>query len=108
MPVRRRNDDDRCNSDVCEKALTTIDLLFIAAKKKGDLMSKDERTETDKKRSRRRKKLKQRLKQKEIQKREEYLQKTNPGKRNKHSREKIQKELENLTKNFSVTSVSSC
>lgn len=69
-------------------------------------MSKDERTATDKKRSRRRKKLKQRLKQKQIQKRELLSLQTKSKKNNTYGCDKMEKELEKLTKNFSVSHVS--
>lgn len=83
----------------------TINFLF-AGKTKGDFVSKEERTATDKKRARRKKKFKQRLKHKQIKSKENELKKLNPGMKNNFAKEKVKKDLERLLKDKSVSHVS--
>ncbi len=52
----------------------------LVDKKRGELVGKTERSETERKRERRLKKLKQRSKEKERQKKDKLLEKTKPGK----------------------------
>lgn len=56
-------------------------------------MSKDERTETDKKRARRLKKTKQRQRQREKEKTSKEVAKINPGLGNKYSKLSAEKKL---------------
>ncbi|XKL67077.1 hypothetical protein PGB90_010497 [Kerria lacca] len=71
----------------------------IQSKRKGDLIGKEERTATDKKRERRKKKIKQRQKQKKQNENDENSKKLKPGMRTKFSKEKTIKELKNIAKN---------
>jgi len=84
---------------------TNVYLLFVD-KVKGDFVSKEERTATDKKRARRKKKIKQRLKQKQIKSKENELQKLNPNGKSNFAKEKVKKDLERLLKDKSVSHVS--
>lgn len=78
---------------------------IISAKPKGDIIGETERTSTDKKRQRREKKLKQREKEKERLKREKLIEKVRPGLGNKYSKEKMNKLLEDVTKDRNVNKV---
>lgn len=84
-----------------EYSLTTR--IILTDKKKGDLIGKEERSSTDKKRARRQKKLRQRQKYQEIEKKQKLFKKLKPGMANK---EKLRKEIEKLSKNKSVSHVS--
>lgn len=91
--------------DVAPVATSDAALLApeeIKHKPKGELMSKDERTTTDKLRQRRQKKLKQRLREKEKLKKEKLLSKMPLGLGNKYSKEKAKKMLEKLSKESNV------
>ncbi|KAJ8925363.1 hypothetical protein NQ315_009193 [Exocentrus adspersus] len=69
----------------------------VKNKTKGEIIAKGERTATDKKRERRKKKLKQRVHLKEKQKRENIVNKWNPGLGNKYSKQKVKNMLEKVT-----------
>lgn len=78
----------------------------VKSKRKGELVGKSERTDTDKKRERRKKKAKQRHHANEKRKVEEKIDKIRPGLGNKYSKEKAKKMLEQVTKHKNVDKVS--
>ncbi|XP_065210752.1 U3 small nucleolar ribonucleoprotein protein MPP10 [Planococcus citri] len=72
----------------------------VLDKKSGDLVGKEERSSTDKKRARRRKKVKQREKYKNIENKQKLLSKLKPG---MAQREKLKKDLEKMAKNKTLS-----
>lgn len=77
----------------------------VTERPKGDVIGKEERTSSDKKRERRHKKLRQRERQHEREKREKAIEKLQPGLGNKYSKEKALRDLEKVTKNSNITQV---
>jgi U3 small nucleolar RNA-associated protein MPP10 len=77
----------------------------VKERPKGDVIGKEERTSSDKKRERRHKKLRQREKQHEREKREQAIEKLQPGLGNKYSKEKAMRDLEKVTKSSNITQV---
>ncbi|KRT86003.1 hypothetical protein AMK59_2115 [Oryctes borbonicus] len=69
---------------------------------KGEIIGKSERSDTDKNRERRKKKKKQQVHANEKRKRENTINKVNPGMGNKYSKERAQKQLEKVVKNKNV------
>lgn len=80
-------------------------LKFLTGKHKGELMTKEERTDTDKKRERRKKKIKQKLKQKAHSDKDKLVDLLNPGIGKKFNKEKMKKTLESVTKSRNVQKV---
>lgn len=68
-------------------------------------MSKEERTDTDKKRERRKKKIKQKVKQKARQDKDKLSDLLQPGMGKKFNKEKMKKTLESVTKSRNVKKV---
>jgi hypothetical protein len=77
----------------------------VTERPKGDVIGKEERTSSDKKRERRHKKLRQRERQHEREKRERAIDKLRPGLGNKYSKEKAMRDLEKVTKSNNITQV---
>ncbi|XP_063238523.1 U3 small nucleolar ribonucleoprotein protein MPP10 [Bacillus rossius redtenbacheri] len=75
----------------------------VKAKRKGELVAKEERTETDKKRERRRKKTRQRERRLETEKRKKAVEKLRPGLGNKYSKQKALRALEKASKDKNVS-----
>ncbi|KAI5710656.1 hypothetical protein M8J76_001133 [Diaphorina citri] len=87
--------------------VTSTDATLLApeevkSKHKGELMSKEERTDTDKKRERRKKKIKQKVKQKARQDKDKLSDLLQPGMGKKFNKEKMKKTLESVTKSRNV------
>jgi len=80
--------------------------MLYSEKPRGDVIGKEERTETDKKRERRKKKNLQRAHAKEKEQREKAVAKLKPGLGNKYSKEKAIKDLERISKDANVDLVS--
>ncbi|XP_012262407.2 U3 small nucleolar ribonucleoprotein protein MPP10 [Athalia rosae] len=77
----------------------------IRAKPRGDLIGREERTDTDKNRERRHKKLKQREREKAKEKRERLVDRLRPGLGNKYSKEKATKLIDNLSKERNISRI---
>ncbi|XP_022913796.2 U3 small nucleolar ribonucleoprotein protein MPP10 [Onthophagus taurus] len=69
---------------------------------KGDIIGKNERSDTDKNRERRKKKRKQQVHALRKEKKEALINKLNPGLGNKYSKEKAKKQLEKIVKDKNV------
>jgi hypothetical protein len=78
---------------------------IVTERPKGDVIGKEERTSSDKKRERRHKKLRQRERQHEREKREQAIEKLRPGLGNKYSKEKAMRDMEKVTKSSNITQV---
>lgn len=77
----------------------------VKERPKGDVIGKEERTSSDKKRERRHKKVRQRERQHEREKREQAIEKLRPGLGNKYSKEKAMRDMEKVTKSSNITQV---
>lgn len=78
---------------------------LLSGKHKGELMSKEERTDTDKKRERRKKKIHQKLKHKKQEEKEKVTDLLKPGIGKKFNKEKMKKTLDSVTKSRNVNKV---
>ncbi|KAI4468992.1 u3 small nucleolar ribonucleoprotein mpp10 [Holotrichia oblita] len=91
--------------EVAPIAATDASLLApeeVKGRIKGDIIGKNERSDADKNRERRKKKRKQKIHANERIKRENTINKFNPGLGNKYSKEKARKELEKVVKDKNV------
>ncbi|KAK9694333.1 Mpp10 protein [Popillia japonica] len=91
--------------EVAPVAATDATLLApeeVKGRIKGDLIGKSERSDADKNRERRKKKRKQKIHASEKAKRENTINKLNPGLANKYSKEKAKKQLEKVVKDKNV------
>uniref|UniRef100_A0A8D8R3L7 U3 small nucleolar ribonucleoprotein protein MPP10 n=1 Tax=Cacopsylla melanoneura TaxID=428564 RepID=A0A8D8R3L7_9HEMI len=91
--------------EVAPVASTDATLLApeeVKSKHKGELMAKEERTDTDKKRERRKKKINQKLKHKKREEKEKMSELMKPGIGKKFNKEKMKKTLETVTKSKNV------
>lgn len=94
--------------EVAPVAATDATLLApeeVKGRIKGDLIGKSERSDADKNRERRKKKRKQKIHASEKAKRENTINKLNPGLANKYSKEKAKKQLEKVVKDKNVDKV---
>ena len=77
----------------------------VVNKEKGEMMAKEEKADTDRKRERREKKAKKRAAKKEKEKQAKLVEKLNPGLGNKYSKQKALKQLRESEKQGKVTRI---